>query len=981
VSLTSTTRPVPSSDTSQIADFQRYCEQLAGARFADAVAFHRWTVEHAPTFWRALLATSELPWSGSAERARVGEEIETARFFPDVTLNYAEALLRPLEGVEDSPALTSAHGGGPAETLTRRELREAVERTSAALAGLGVKAGDRVVLIAPNHGRIAVAVLAAAALGATVATGTPDVGPTALLGRFEQVEPVLLFVDRTPLRDPDAVVVELLRGLPSVRHLLTLDELPVPTVDGVPSARLQDLVDSPGPTPEWPRLPFDHPLFVMFSSGTTGPPKAMVHGAGGTLLEHLKEIRLHSDVRPGESMYFHATPAWMVWNWQLTALAGGIRVVLFDGPLTGPETLWKLVAEQRITRLGTSPAYLQLNEDAGYRPAERHDLSSLRSILTSGSVLHDWQYEWVAEAVGPLPLQSVSGGTDIMGCFVLGHPDLPVRRGRSQSLSLGLDVAAVDDEGREVTGVEGDLVCRNPFPSRPVGFLRDPAGDRFHSAYFTEHPGFWTHGDRIDVDPDGTSRVHGRADGVLNVNGIRIGPSEIYRTLRAVPAVADCAAVEQRDPTRPGATRMVLLVVLADGAELDAALDREIRRVLRRENSAAHVPALVVAVPGLPYTHNGKRSERAARDAANGDVVANEAALRNPETVAQIRAAVAGDLDVPVDAVPLPRSPEPEATPDAGGLAGVIALWREVLGVAEAHPEDDFFDMGGSSRGVVELLRRTKQRLGADVTIQEFFAAPSPAGLARAVAAARAGALDAARLLRPGTGRPIFLFSDAWGQLNSFHTLVERLSTTRPVWGVAPAVDEPDGTRIPVAGVVAAAVAQVRAVAPEGPYSLLGYSFGGLVGYEVAGELRADGAEVDYLGMIDVLPPTAALRDRERRARSMSGRFQTLTSAKVREATGRRLRGLLGRPVVENRERDEYLRTSSTFDAHLPSTYDGMVTYYLVTDTRPVVGNQLAAWRRRAPHLVTTTVPGHHETVLGEPFVGTLAERISATLR
>ncbi|SDH06217.1 acetoacetate--CoA ligase [Pseudonocardia oroxyli] len=984
--MSPTSLPAPPTAASQIADFQRLCEARTGRVFADAMEFHRWSVDQSSDFWRALWETVDLPWSGSLDRVRVGDEIETAEFFPDVRLNYAEALLRPIDGLEDAPALRSVHGGGAVEVLTRRELREAVERTSAALAALGLRAGERVVLIAPSHREMTVAVLAAAALGATVSTGTPDVGVAALLGRFEQVDPVLLFLDRGPAKEPETLVEGLLAGLPTVRHVLTLDALPLPEQPTVPVDRLADLVATAGDRPEWPRLPFAHPLFVMFSSGTTGPPKAMVHGVGGTLIEQVKEQRLHCDLRPGDALYFHATPTWMVWNWQLAALALGVQVVLFDGPLAGPATLWELVERHGVTQFGTSPAYLQLCEDADYRPAAHHDLSVLRAIMTSGSVLHEWQYDWVAETVGPVPLQSVSGGTDILGCFVLGHPDLPVRRGRSQSLGLGFDLAAVDEAGEPLVGAEGDLVCRAPFPSRPVGFLRDPDGRRFHAAYFVDHPGFWTHGDRIEIAADGTSRVLGRSDGVLNVNGIRIGPSEIYQTLRSVPAVSECMAVEQRDPVRAGSTRMVLLVVLAADAVLDAALDREIRRVLRRENSAAHVPELVLAVPALPHTHNGKRSERAARDAVNGDPVANETSLRNAECLDAIRAAVRGSARLPEPrpateiAAPVTLDPGPAPAPADGDLLAVRELWQDVLGV-RPEPDDDFLDMGGSSRGVVELLRRIKLQQGLDVTIEAFFADPTPAGLARAVAAARSTTLERSRLLRAGAGRPIHLFCDAWGQLNSFHTLVARLRTTRPVWGIAPPVDEADGTRIPVAQVVDEAVAQVRTVQPVGPYSLLGYSFGGLVGYEVAARLRTEGHDVDYLGLLDVLPPTAALTPAERRAHSWEGRFATLTSSKLREALTRRLGGITGRTVEPDRERAEYEKTSGTFDAHVPRPYPGMVTYYQAADRRPVIGNQLAAWLRLAPHLVVTTVPGHHETMLGNPFVDEVAERISVTLR
>ena len=342
--------------------------------------------------------------------------------------------------------------------------------------------------IAPNHGRNAIVALAAAALGAPVATAPPDMGAAALLGRFEQVEPVLLVVDRTGMAEE--TLDRLLAGLPTLRRVVLLDDQPLPPVApaGRPAGRRSPARSRTAPA--WERRPFDAPLFVLFSSGTSGPPKAMVHGVGGTLVEHVKEHRLHNDLRPDDVYYHHSTTAWMVWNRHLSALATGAHVVVYDGPVAGPETLWELVADQGVTVFGTSPAFLQLCEDAGYRPADAVDLSRLRTVLSSGAVLHDWQYDWVADAVGPLPLQSISGGTDIIGAFVLSHPEVPVRRGRIQARSLGMDVTAVDDDGREVVGRVGELVCQQPVPvpsgrlpprpgrsAVPRGVLRAEPGD------------------------------------------------------------------------------------------------------------------------------------------------------------------------------------------------------------------------------------------------------------------------------------------------------------------------------------------------------------------------------------------------------------------------------------------------------------------------------------------------------------------------
>jgi acetoacetyl-CoA synthetase len=965
----------------QLVEFRARCAEAAGIRLDDPAALHAFSVEDPEAFWRTLLTWAELPWSGSADVVLTGDDVETAHFFPDVLLNYAEALLRPLPGVDDDrTALTSVHDGRPAERFGRAQLRTRVQQTATALTGLGLRAGERMVLVAPSTAGAVIAALAGAAVGAAVSTAAPDMGAAALLGRFQQVEPAFLLIDRGGMSEE--TVRALLTGLPTLRHLLVLDDLPLP-VDGPPSHRLAELTATVAlPMTPWERHPFDAPLFVMFSSGTTGPPKAMVHGAGGTLLEHVKEHRLHGDLGPDDTLYFHTTTAWMMWNWQLSALAVGAHIVLYDGPVRGPETLWELVAEQGVTVFGTSPAYLQLCQDAGYRPADTVELSRLRAVLSTGAVLHDWQFDWVAGAVGPVPLQSISGGTDIIGCFVLGSPELPVRTGRSQTRSLGLDVAAVDEDGREVFGEIGELVCRRPFPSRPVGFLRDPDGARFHASYFAEHPGMWTHGDLVEFDTDGSARLHGRSDGILNIDGVRIGPGEIYTVLRGLPEIADAMAVEQRDTERPGGSRMVLLVVLRPGADLGSGLDRTIRRTLRREASAAHVPALVVAVPELPLTHNGKRSERAARDAVNGDRIVNADALRNPGCLDAIRAAVDTGGS---------RSPEQHGEDPV--LRVTARIWCEALGVAQADPDDDFSDLGGTSRLALSLLRRVRLDLGVDVPVQDFALRPTLGGLAQSVAAVGSSDVAKVPVLRPGHGRPVFLVPDAWGQLNLYAGLVERLGTERPVLGLHLPLIDADGRHKAIEEVATEALTQVRRVQPDGPYSLIGYSFGGLVAYEMALALRAAGAAVSYLGLLDVRPPEAALSLHEIAARRRAARLKSLLTGKVFAAVGRRLRGLTatGTPPVlrtPDAEHRFFLGSEEVSNAYRPGRFDGAVTYFLAEGSRHAVCHTLSAWRRRVQRLEVIGVPGHHGDLdderigmLSDRHVSTLAAGVSATLR
>jgi acetoacetyl-CoA synthetase len=525
-------------------------------------------------------------------------------------------------------------------------LRSRVEAAARALRARGIGVGDHVVAIARNDDAAIVACLAATGLGATWSSIGPDQGPEAMLARFRQLDPCLLFaVGSQPYQGASRSLRERLEavvaGLPSVRALVSLDG-DVAALDGLdrPVLTLAGL-ESEGAAGEsfpWPCVPFNHPLFVMFSSGTTGAPKCIVHGVGGTLLEHLKEQRLHSDFQSGDRLLFTTSCGWMMWNWQLSALASHTTIVAYDGSPTYPtlDALWRVVAEEGVTVFGTSPAFLGYCRDTAIVPREVVDLAALRAMQSTGSVLGERLYDWVAQNVKPLPLQSISGGTDILGCFVLGNPLLPVRRGEAQSVSLGMDVRSLRTDSLAGDGV-GELVCGNPFPSRPLGLFNDPGGERFHQAYFAQNEGLWTHGDFLVLTPHGGARILGRSDGVMNIRGIRIGPAEIYTILLDIPEVRHAMAVEQQAPEDPGGTRLVLLLVLRDGVILDRPLTLRIKKEIAQRSSMIHVPAVMVAVEDLPATHNGKMSERAARDAVNGKIPANLAALRNPACLEALR--------------------------------------------------------------------------------------------------------------------------------------------------------------------------------------------------------------------------------------------------------------------------------------------------------------------------------------------------------
>jgi acetoacetyl-CoA synthetase len=984
MSVLNTTVPATSAGRApQLADFRARAEAVAGRALPTATALHEWSVTSSCDFWRTFLDWSGLVWEGSAEPVRTGDDVRAARFFPGVRLNYAENLLRDVPGTDDAaPALTAVHGDGTVERFTRGGLRAVVRRTSRVLADLGVVAGSRVLAVAPNSAGVAVAALAVAGLGATLATATPDMGPSTLLGRFGPVRATTALVDRRGLaRDgagPDEALVALLEGLPTVERVLLLDDAPLPDLPGVSVARLADLVaavpeDDPGPA--WPRQAFDAPLFVMASSGTTGPPKAMVHGAGGTLLEHVKEHRLHGDLGPGDTLYFHTTTAWMMWNWQLSALAVGAHVVLYDGPVSGPETLWRLVAEHGVTVFGTSPGYLQVCQDDGYRPRDAVDLSALRAVLSTGAVLHDWQFRWVADAVGDVPVQSISGGTDIIGCFVLGHPELPVRPGRSQSISLGLDVAALDEDGRPVLGEVGELVCRNPFPSRPVGFLDDPDGERFRQAYFAENPGHWTHGDRIEIEPDGSARLHGRSDGVLNINGIRIGPSEIYTIVRALPGVADAMAVEVRDPATPGGTRLALLVVLRPGAVLDDELRLRIRSTLRREGSQAHVPDLVLAVDEVPLTHNGKRSESAARAVLDGQPVRNVAALKNPGALEGIAAAL---RDAEAAAAPA------AGVPESGDVHAVVArVFAEVLG--GPVPDDvDFFDAGGTSRRSMRLLRRLRGELRRPVSMDDFVADPTVRGL---TAALEAGPVPArpVELLRQGSTDvpPLVLVHGQTGDVDLYRSMVRELDTDATVYGLTAHLGTADGVESSSIAELARRHADVVAeLQPAGPVRLAGYSFGGLVAYETARLLTDRGREVTFLGLLDVIPPAGSVSTSSRRLRTLAWYLSLLVPGVGDETLGHALRRKLSRTGGQSPDRHARTLAAVTrvYDAHRWGPYSDPVTFFRVRRRIPVIEHRLWNWRRVAPDLTVVDVPGAHEDLLTARHAPVLAARVSRAL-
>jgi acetoacetyl-CoA synthase len=621
----------------QLSSFARFVERQTGTRFGSYSSLHAFSVSQVDRFWELFLTWSEAGVSGDTRTVMTGEGVEKTHFFPDVRLSWPENLLASRGGAdeEQAPAIIAVDETGARQAISRVELRARVRAAAAALEARGLRTGDRVVAVARNTLETVVACLAVTSLGATWSSVAPDLGLAGALARFEPLGAKMLFVHRSSTVNgarSEVPVDELTRSLPTLSSVLALEGSGADSLEAlVREGQGKAAADAP-----WQRFAFDHPLFIVFSSGTTGRPKCIVHAHGGTLLEHLKEHRLHCDLRPGDRMLFQTTTGWMMWNWTVSALAAGATLVLYDGSVSHPQadSLLRVAESEGVSVFGTSPAYLQYLRDAGIETRGR-----FRQVLSTGSVLAEPLHRWANERFAA-PVQSISGGTDILGCFVLGSPWSDVVAGESSCISLGLDVRAFRGDAAHKGG-DGELVCIKPFPSRPVGLFDDISGERFHAGYFSQHPGLWSHGDLIHIAPRGTVRVRGRCDGVLNIRGVRIGPAELYEILaRRIDAVAQAMAVDQEAPDEPGGRRLLLFVVLRRGHTLDQELRMAIKHALKTDGSTSHVPAAIVQVDELPMTVNGKLSEAALQDALHRRPVRNRVALKNPGAIDKALAAL-----------------------------------------------------------------------------------------------------------------------------------------------------------------------------------------------------------------------------------------------------------------------------------------------------------------------------------------------------
>ncbi|AQV99251.1 acetoacetate--CoA ligase (plasmid) [Cupriavidus necator] len=987
---------------SQLTAFTAALQASTGQFFHNNDALHNFSVREYRTFWQCFLQWSPgLAWSGSAEPVCVGDECEHACFFPQVQLNYADNLLGLAIATPDTPALTACYADGRRIRLTRGELRNRVARLAHALSALGLREGDRVAGVMRNDAEAVVAALAVTALGATLSTASAEMSVETILDRFAPLEPRLLFAHTAERAFDKGMaladnIADLAAALPSLQGIVRLDDRILPDTVRPPVYSLGELIESgDAGSFVWRHFPFNHPLFIMFSSGTTGKPKCIVHGAGGSLLEHLKEHRLHCDLRPGDRLYFHTTCAWMMWNWQLSALASGVEIVTYDGPISAVDALWRLVADERVTVFGTSPAYLKMCEDAGLVPGQQFDLGALRAMMSTGAVLFDAQFEWVRDHVKALPLQSISGGTDILGCFVLGNPNLPVYAGEAQCKSLALDVQAWE-QGASTSGI-GELVCANPFPSRPLGFFGDTEGKGFHAAYFTGNPGVWTHGDRIEFSPEGSARLHGRSDGVLNVRGVNIGPGEIYRVLRDIPDIREALVVEQRSPTAPPERthaqrydqHIVLLLVLQDGVALTGALAAQVRRELARRASPTHVPDRIIAVDELPVTHNGKLSEAAARNAVNGLPVGNAAALRNPGCLDAIRNHPA--LNLAARELPPAGESREELERHLQGL------WEKLFDFAPIGRDDNFFELGGHSLLAARLLADVHRSTGRTIPLATLLFAPTIARLAAAIDEAATPQSSILVPVRAGAGTPLFIVHGASGSVMECWGMVYALRSSRPVYGLQAQGLDGEPTQLRVEDMATSYIEQMRTVQPRGPYALAGYSFGGLVAFEMAQQLTRAGEHVEFLCLLDTyvgehfLPWGAWMRYcctylgwqwRKLRAVPASQLFayQTYMLGKAAGRVGIRSARMMPQPDAFTESLPPALRRvretmGLAMTAYRPRPYHaGPIAYVRAAIRQEHRGDPISLWRRVARGgLTIAEVPSSHIDMLFEPNLQVVA--------
>ncbi|HDU8493147.1 TPA: acetoacetate--CoA ligase [Aeromonas hydrophila] len=622
---------------SNLQHFMAEVNRFHGLQLHSYAQLYQWSVEKTTRFW-------PLVWQHCGVKGELGnivaenrQEMQRTRWFPDSRLNFAENLLRRQD---DTPAIISRIEGSPSQILSWRELADQVASLAQWLRGQGIGRGDVVAAYLPNIPQTVVAMLATTSLGAIWTSTSPDFGEASVVERFGQTRPRVLFaVDGYRYNGKAIDIQDKVAGV--VSQIDSIEQTVIIPLLGHPLQLGHDwrqiLAGQPDASLQFEPMAFNDPLYILYSSGTTGKPKCIVHGIGGTLLQHLKEHQLHCDIKPGERIFYFTTCGWMMWNWLVSALASGATLVLYDGSPFYPDgnVLWDLARDEEVALFGTSAKYLDALHKQGHTPIKTHQLPQLRLICSTGSVLTPEGFDYVYQQIKQdVQLSSISGGTDICSCFVIGNPISPVYRGESQGRGLGLAVQVFNEAGQPVQGEKGELVCTKPFPAQPIGFWGDASGDKYHAAYFERFDNIWCHGDWIELTPTGGILFYGRSDATLNPGGVRIGTSEIYRYVEQLEEVEESIVIGQQWQQDE---RVVLFVKLKPGFVLDEALRERICQQVRQHCTARHVPARILQVDAIPRTKSGKIVELAVREVVHNRPVNNTHALADPEVLSQYR--------------------------------------------------------------------------------------------------------------------------------------------------------------------------------------------------------------------------------------------------------------------------------------------------------------------------------------------------------
>jgi len=632
---------------SRMTAFMRAVESQFGVQLPDYAALYDWSIREPERFWSAVWTFCGVIAAHQGDVViEHGDRMPGARWFPQARLNFAANLLRR---DDREPAIIFWGEDRVSSSITFAELHHEVSRLAQALRAAGVTAGDRVAAYMPNVPGTVIAMLAAASIGAIWSSCSPDFGVQGVLDRFGQIEPKILFGTDGYFYNGKTIelidrLVEIAKRLPSVQKVIVVPYTRSdPGIGAIPNSAIVHDFMAPfaARAIEFEPLPFDHPLYILYSSGTTGAPKCIVHGAGGTLLQHLKEHVLHADIKRDDRMFYFTTCGWMMWNWLASGLAAGCAILLYDGSpfVRNGNILFDFADAAGMTIFGTSAKFIDALAKAGMKPAQTHRLDRLRVMMSTGSPLAPEGFDYVYQNVKrDLNLASISGGTDIISTFVLGNPLLPVWRGEIQCRGLGMKVEVYNEDGKPVRGEKGELVCSAPFPSMPVGFWNDADGAKYHAAYFEKFPNVWCHGDYVELTAHDGMIIYGRSDAVLNPGGVRIGTAEIYRQVEQLDEVVESLVIGQDwPPERPNDVRVMLFVRLREGLTLDQALTDKIKLHIRTNATPRHVPAKVVQVADIPRTKSGKIVELAVRNVVHGRPVRNLEALANPEALELFR--------------------------------------------------------------------------------------------------------------------------------------------------------------------------------------------------------------------------------------------------------------------------------------------------------------------------------------------------------